>query len=98
MKTKLLQQEGGPRTYVVVLETGDEIMSCLGRAARSERLSAAQITAIGAFSEATLPFFDWESREYHPVRAEAVRAYLPNGTCDGTCGHPSMFKEGRWRY
>jgi predicted DNA-binding protein with PD1-like motif len=67
MKTKLLQQEGGLRTYVVVLEIGDEIMSCLGKVARSERLSAAQITAIGAFSEATLLFFDWEIREYQPI-------------------------------
>jgi predicted DNA-binding protein with PD1-like motif len=67
MKTKLLHKEGGLRTYAVVLEIGDEIMSCLGKVARSERLSAAQITAIGAFSEATLLFFDWESREYQPI-------------------------------
>lgn len=67
MKTRLLHQEGGLRTYVVVLEIGDEIMSCLGKVARSEQLSAAQITAIGAFSEATLLFFDWETREYQPI-------------------------------
>ena len=37
MKTRLLHQEGGLRTYVVVLEIGDEIMSCLCKLARSEQ-------------------------------------------------------------
>lgn len=67
MKIKLLHQNGGLRTYVVVLDIGDEIMSCLGEAARSEGLSAAQLTAIGAFSEATLLFFEWQSKEYCPI-------------------------------
>jgi predicted DNA-binding protein with PD1-like motif len=67
VKIKLLHQDGGLRTYVVVLDIGDEVMSCLEQAARSERLSAAQLTAIGAFSEATLLFFEWESKEYRPI-------------------------------
>jgi uncharacterized protein len=67
MKTKLLHQEAGLRTYVVVLEIGDEVMSCLDEVARTEQLSAAQITAIGAFSEAMLLFFEWENKEYRPI-------------------------------
>lgn len=64
MKSKLLHKDGDRRTYLVVLDAGDEIMSCLQEVARSENLSASQISAIGAFSSATLLFFDWETKEY----------------------------------
>lgn len=78
MKSRMLHKEGGRRTYVVVLDTGDEIMSCLREVARSEELSAAQISAIGAFSSATLLYFDWETKEYRkiPVREQVEVAAL----------------------
>lgn len=92
MKTKLLHREGGLRTYVVVLEIGDEIMSCLGKVARSEQPSAAQITAIGAFSEATLLFFDWESRGYQaiPVTEQTEVAALIGDIALDREGEPAL--------
>lgn len=39
----------------------------LGESGWVGALSAAQITAIGAFSETTLLFFEWESKEYRPI-------------------------------
>jgi predicted DNA-binding protein with PD1-like motif len=67
MQTRLLHSDSGQNTFIVVLETGDEVMRCLKEAASRHRLSAAQITAIGAFSDATLFFFDWERKEYLPI-------------------------------
>lgn len=67
MKTKLLHEDGQHRTFLVVLQTGDEAMSCLQQFAKSERLSAAQITALGAFERAELYFFEWETKEYLPI-------------------------------
>jgi predicted DNA-binding protein with PD1-like motif len=67
MRVKLLNDHGGQRTFVVVLETGDEVMSCLQRFAEAEGLSAAQVTAIGAFERAELAYFDWETKTYQPI-------------------------------
>jgi uncharacterized protein len=68
MQQKLLYQSGGQRTYAVVLETGEEVMSCLQRFAAAEQIFAAQVTAIGAFSDLVLMYFDWDKKELsaHP--------------------------------
>jgi predicted DNA-binding protein with PD1-like motif len=70
MKSKLVHEAHGQRTFVVVLATGDEVRGCLRRLAEEERLSAAQVTAIGAFQRATLRFFDWETKAYQPIPVE----------------------------
>jgi predicted DNA-binding protein with PD1-like motif len=72
MKAKLLHEHGGERTFALVFATGDEAMAGLSTFARENRLSAARFTAIGAFREATLGYFDWESKEYRkiPVREQ----------------------------
>lgn len=67
MRRKLIHSDNGQRTYVVVLETGDEVMASLKQVAEDERLSAAQITAIGAFSRALITYFDWERKEYDRI-------------------------------
>jgi uncharacterized protein len=64
MHSKLLNEHGGMRTFVVVLETGDEVMNSLQGFAETEALSAAQVTALGAFETAELQFFEWESKQY----------------------------------
>ena len=67
MQSKLLHEDGGQRTFALVLETGDEVMACLQAFADRERLTAAQLTGIGAFSDAMLAYFDWERKEYLPI-------------------------------
>ncbi|MDA9408137.1 hypothetical protein XH80_15760 [Bradyrhizobium sp. CCBAU 45384] len=64
MRHKVLNESGGQRTLAVVLETGEEAMERLSAFAKEQRLSAAQITGIGAFGEVVLKYFDWERREY----------------------------------
>jgi len=78
MQTKLLAENGGQRTFAVVLETGDELMACLKDFARRERLSAAQFSAIGAFSDAVMTYFDWETKQYlrNPVKEQVEVASL----------------------
>lgn len=67
MQSKLLHEDGGQRTFAVILRIGDEAMSCLQDFAINERISAAQLTAIGAFSKAQLAYFDWEQKRYLPI-------------------------------
>jgi predicted DNA-binding protein with PD1-like motif len=66
MKAKLLT-ENGAKTYAVVFESGDEFMSGLTAFAREHELDAAQFTAIGAFSEATLGFFEIDRKDYSKI-------------------------------
>ena len=67
MKTALLYEEHDLRTFVVVLQTGDEAMSALESFAREHRLRASQFTAIGAFERAVVGYFDWNSKQYMPI-------------------------------
>ena len=78
MQTKLLHDAHGQRTYAVILATGDEVMASLKEFARREKITAAQISAIGALSDATLAYFDWDKKEYMkiPVREQVEVASL----------------------
>jgi hypothetical protein len=67
MQTKELMRNGGERRYAVIFETGDEVVSKLGEWARDEGLSGARLTAIGAFSDVVLGYFDWHSKRYRPI-------------------------------
>src|SRR5690349_19979326 len=70
MQSKLLNDNDGQRTFAVVLQTGDEAMACLGAFAKQQRITAAQITGIGAFSAVVLKYFDWERKEYLDNRVD----------------------------
>lgn len=70
MKSKLIHSAHGQRTFVVVLDSGDEVRDCLSRFVEQEKLSAAQVTAIGAFERATFRFFDWETKSYEPIHLD----------------------------
>ncbi|HEX4129189.1 MAG TPA: PPC domain-containing DNA-binding protein [Pirellulales bacterium] len=64
MKSKLLNESAGEKTYVLIFDTGDEVMSLLTGFAKEHKLSGARFTAIGAFEKATLGYFDWWTKDY----------------------------------
>ena len=64
MKHKLVSEVGGERTFVIVLDPGDEVMSTLSAFADREDITAASFTAIGAFTSATVAWFDREAKNY----------------------------------
>jgi predicted DNA-binding protein with PD1-like motif len=92
MKTKLLHESDGKRTFAVILGTGDEALSCLKAFATKELLGGAQITAIGALSQARLTYFDWETKAYQPIEvSEQVEvASLVGDVAMGPDGTPSV--------
>jgi predicted DNA-binding protein with PD1-like motif len=71
MKAKLIQEQG-ERTYAVIFQTGDEVASGLLEFARRQQLAGSHFTAIGAFQDVVLGYFDWETKEYRkiPVREQ----------------------------
>ena len=92
MKTKLLHEADGQRTFAVILQTGDEAMACLKAFAERERIGGAQLTAIGALCGARLAYFDWESKQYRPIQVdEQVEvASLIGDVAVGPDGGPSV--------
>ena len=67
MKSKLIHEREGERTFALIFSTGDEAMAGLLDFVRRERIGAARFTAIGAFREATVGYFDWEKKEYRKI-------------------------------
>ena len=65
MKSKLLGGGGG-KTFVIVFDTGDEVVAGLLGFAREHKL-AASLTAIGAFERVTLGFFESERKDYKKI-------------------------------
>ena len=71
MRSKLLQttQEGG-RVFAVIFEKEEEPMAGLARFAEEHDLGGSAFTAIGAFRQATLGYFDWEKKDYERIPVE----------------------------
>jgi predicted DNA-binding protein with PD1-like motif len=69
VKAKLLAEDA-QRTYALVFDSGDEVMSGLERFAREQELPAAQISGIGAFESVTLGYFDWPRKSYTKNRID----------------------------
>lgn len=62
MRFKQLAKD--PKTFVVVLDTGEEILSSLKSFAHEQHLAASSFKAIGALSSVELGWFDWKAKEY----------------------------------
>jgi predicted DNA-binding protein with PD1-like motif len=66
MRSKVIN-EAPERTFALILETGDEVVSSLERFAADHDLTASRLTAIGAFSDVTLGYFDWDRKDYERI-------------------------------
>ncbi len=66
MKSKLLH-EAEQRTFAVVFDPDDEVVSGLQSFAAKESLLASSFTAIGAFRKVTLGYFNWDKKDYDKI-------------------------------
>lgn len=66
MHSKLLNDQA-ERSYVLVFDTGEEALSGLLEFARRESLTAARFTAIGAFRDVTLGWFNLDTKDYEKI-------------------------------
>jgi predicted DNA-binding protein with PD1-like motif len=73
MRSKVIhaaEMEGGfrgERTFALIFETGEKIIAGVTQFASDLRFTAGHFTAIGALSDVTLGFFDWEQKEYKKI-------------------------------
>jgi uncharacterized protein len=70
MRSRMIHSEDGEKTFILVFDTGDEVVSEITSFARENDLDAASITAIGAFSGATLGYVDIVRKEYEKIPIE----------------------------
>lgn len=91
MKSSLIN-DGPQKTYILVLDKGDEAVTSIERFARDNRIAAAQITGIGAFSDAVLGFFDWEAKDYRkiPVQEQVEVVSLIGDIALGSDDKPAL--------
>ncbi len=89
MKWKILE-DGERRSFALVLDTGDEVIETLTNFARDQDLSASSFTGLGAFSDATLGYFDWQRKDYNriPIREQVeVVSFVGDITCGEKGAH-----------
>jgi predicted DNA-binding protein with PD1-like motif len=66
MRAKVLNDRP-PRVLALVFDSGEDPVAEMTRFAEDHALGAASFSAIGAFSEATLGYFDWEKKDYERI-------------------------------
>jgi predicted DNA-binding protein with PD1-like motif len=72
MRAKIIQDGGdgwprNDRTFALIFDTGDEVIAGLTNFAKDRSLTACRLTAIGAFSDLTVGFFDWQTKDYMKI-------------------------------
>lgn len=87
MRVNELGREGRGHTSALVFDTDEEVIRTLEAHARRTGIKAAHFTALGAFSSATLAYFNWETREYDEIpvdeQVEVTSLVGDIGTHDG---------------
>jgi len=67
MKSTKIASDAGAETRVVILESGEEAFEALTKIANEAGITAASLTAIGAFENATVGWFDFEKKTYRKI-------------------------------
>ena len=67
MQAKLLYEQQGEKTFALVFDTGDEVVSGLLEFAKNHHLDSGHFTALGAFSALVVGYFDWEKKDYKRI-------------------------------
>ena len=91
MKAKLLHENNGLKTYAIVFDKGDDVRQGLLEFANTNRLADAHLTAIGAFSEVQLGFFDRKQKTYKTIPIhEQVEVLSLSGNIAQEDGKPRL--------
>ncbi len=61
MKARMIYDQG-ERTFAVIFDKGDEVVSGLTEFAKRNDLGGSHFKAIGAFSDLVLGYFNWEKQ------------------------------------
>jgi predicted DNA-binding protein with PD1-like motif len=92
MKSKHIAADGETQVHVIILDQGEEAFSTLTRFAEEAGLTAASLTAIGAFERATVGWFDLSSKSYRKIEVDEQSEVLSaiGDVAVGDDGKPSL--------
>lgn len=68
MKSKLLSDRAEPRIHLVVMDSGEEAFAALTNYAIEQKITSASVTAIGAFENAVVGWFDFDKKTYKKIK------------------------------
>jgi len=66
MKSKSVAS-GEQRTFVLILDQGEEAFKAITDFANEQSISGASVSAVGAFAEAKVGWFDLSAKTYRPI-------------------------------
>ena len=69
MQAKVMREDGA-MVYLLVFDEGEEVIETLTAFAEDRSIAGAHFSALGAFREAQLAWFDCDAREYVPIRVD----------------------------
>ena len=69
MKFKLASEDDG-RTFVLVLDQGEEAFAAVTAFSNEKAINAASVAAIGAFESAEVGWFDLAAKRYRPISVD----------------------------
>lgn len=92
MKSKLVWEKAGKRTFVLILESGEEAFAAIADFAGREKLRGASLTALGAFERAVVGWFDVEAKAYRriPVDQQCELLSAIGDIAEGDDGNASL--------
>jgi uncharacterized protein len=92
MRFKLVAENAGQRTFVVILASGEEAFASLAAFAAEQRIGGAALTAIGAFEQATVGWFDLAAKTYRkiPILEQCEVLSAIGDVAEGDDGKPSL--------
>ena|SRR5579859_6939541 len=92
MKSKLVWEKSGERTFVLILDSGEEAFAAITEFTGRDKLSGASLTALGAFERAVVGWFDFETKKYRHIRVDQQCELLSaiGDVAEGDDGKPSV--------
>ena len=69
MRSKLASEDDG-RTFVLILDQGEEAFAAVTAFANAQAINAASVAAIGAFESAEVGWFDLAAKRYRPISVD----------------------------
>ena len=66
---KLASEDDG-RTFVLILDAGEEASAAVAAFANEKAINAASVAAIGAFESAAVRWFDLAAKRYRPIAVD----------------------------
>jgi predicted DNA-binding protein with PD1-like motif len=67
MKTQLIHEQNGEKTFAVIFDKGDEAVAGLHQFAQQYQITAAHFTAVGAFRDVVLGYFERARKDYKQI-------------------------------